>query len=239
MPYTETKQSVENSVCSAAVQDALREAFELAESAQAAAREQAMSIYTDVTQRDPQCGVAWFNLAVVQFRDGRINESIDSFERAQRFSQFRAVAASAMLNLLMKKHGICDVRAYERIAAPRLPEEFRHTKGGYLGVHGRCYNAANELKNRGYTCEVHVEGLICSVKVKAGDAEYVINLRGELNNLSMSIHRTKNNKMSVLAPPNLNAIERELYYLDIWELPIAQAPIPPPTTADKEQEPLR
>src|SRR5574341_2237286 len=78
---------------------ALREAFELGESSSVASRDRAISIYRDVTGRDPNCGVAWFNLGVLESRSRSIDAAIGSFEHAQRFPDFRAGAAFAMRNL--------------------------------------------------------------------------------------------------------------------------------------------
>jgi tetratricopeptide (TPR) repeat protein len=233
-----TNQPPEVWVCSMAVHGALCEAFQLGESTKAADKERAISIYRDVTQRDPQCDVGWFNLAVVESRTGRNDGAIDSFERAQRFPRFRAAAALALLNLLAQRHGIRNVASFERIVEPRLPEEFRGAQGSVLGVHGRCHNAANVLRNRGYACRVHGEGLSCSINVTTKRGDYVIQLRDMANTLLMSVHRTENNKTALLTAAGLNPVERELYYLDIAALPTAQAPIPPTAPAvGKQQEP--
>jgi len=206
--------------------DSLSTAFKCGESQSATTRGQGIDTYRNVAQRDPECGMAWFNLGVLHSRNGEVNEAVECFQRAQDFTEFRAVAAYAWLALLIEKGEIRDVASFQRLAEPKLPQEFRGTGGSVLGVHGRCYNAANEMNRRGYACEVHCEGLHGSIKISTPDAEYEIRLRDIYNTLTQTVFRTSHKETAQLNQHNLSsAADRELYWLNLASMPIAQAPV--------------
>jgi len=108
--------------------ETLREAFRLGEYNDASTRKKAMAKYRKYLWKDADCHVAWFNLGVIQSRNGKWQDAISSFSRAQESPQLRTLAAFAKLKLRVTNN--------EQVPDSDLPEEFRGENRGSLGVQG-------------------------------------------------------------------------------------------------------
>jgi len=158
---------------------ALQDAFRLGEATDAAGRAKAVDLYASITRQNPACHVAWYNLGVVQARNGLWTEALESFSKAGESADLRVVAACARLRLMVE-HG-------RKLTDRDFPEDFRGENRAALGVHGPCHNAANELRNRGYTCSAEGKGSSCTIKCIAGEVEYAISVNDFLGMLLKNV----------------------------------------------------
>jgi hypothetical protein len=199
--------------------DALRQAFRLGEARDPVGRSKAIDMYRAVVSEYPSAYDAWFNLGVVQSRNGQWRAAVQSLGKAQESPEFRLLAAFGRLKLVVDNGG--------QVSDADLPEEFRGDKRGVLGVHGPCHNAANELRNMGYPCTVEGKGKSCSIVSVAGATKYTITL-GDLNGLLLrNVFREERGKNVNLGDiEHLSQTDLLFGKLEVGRLPLIQTPIP-------------
>jgi hypothetical protein len=175
-------------------------------------------MYRAVLRDYPSSYDAWFNLGVIQSRNGQWQHAIRSFSQAEKAAELRVVAASAKLKLLVDNR--------KQISDADFPKEFRGENRGSLGVQGPCHNAANELRNRGYTCAVEGEGESCSIVSVAGSAKYIIVVNDLAGMLIKNVFREEHgSSVSLGDVDNLSETDLLFRRLDVGRLPLAQVPI--------------
>jgi len=198
--------------------EALRETFRLGEANDIATRKKAIAIYRAVLRDYPSCYGAWFNLGVVQTRNGQWQDAIQSFSQAQKSPELKVVAAFARLKLLVENG--------RQVKDADLPEEFRGDNRSALGVQGPCHNAANELQNRGCPCTVEGKGESCSIVSTVGTVKYTITVYDLMGMLIKNVFREERGRSVNLGDAeNLTEIDREFQRLELGALPLVQAPI--------------
>lgn len=200
------------------VDEAMKEAFRLGESVDNGERQEAIRIYAIVLQKSPALGVAWFNTGVIQSRMGNWQEAIRSFSQAQDDPDLRLVTAFAKLKL-KDENG-------QQLSDADFPQEFRGEKRGALGVQGPCHNAANELRNRGYSCTLESKGESCSIHCHTGNGDYIIAVNDLLGTLFKNVYRKEGGKeINLDDVESLSETDQEIKRLEVGRLPIAQAPV--------------
>lgn len=200
------------------VEEAMKEAFRLGESVDSESRRKAIQRYADVLHMSPFTHVAWFNMGVLQNRIGNWQEAIRSFDHVLDDPELRQVAAFARLKLKIENG--------QQLSDADFPQEFRGDQRGTLGVQGPCYNAANELRNRGYSCRLDPKGETCSIYCRTVDSDYIIKVYDVLGTLFKNVYRKTGDKEIQLDDmESLSDIDREIKTLDIGRLPLSQAPV--------------
>jgi hypothetical protein len=196
----------------------LKEAFRLGESVDREERLKAIQLYTEVLRNDPAIGVAWFNMGVIQSRMGDWQEALRSFAQQQNDPDLHLTAAFARLKLMVEKG--------QKLSDTDFPQEFRGEQRGALGVQGPCHNAANELRNRGYTCRVESKGESCSIHCHTANGDYIIAINDLFGTLIGNVYRKEGDKeINLIDAQSLSDTDREIKTLDVGRLPIAQAPV--------------
>jgi tetratricopeptide (TPR) repeat protein len=160
---------------------ALQEAFRMGETKDPSSQKKAIAAYQAIVNEHPDCAAAWYNLGVIQSRAGQWQAAVQSFSQAQKYPDLKIAAAYARLKLLVENGG--------QVLDADFPEEFRGDNRPALGVQGPCHNAANELRNRGYTCVVEGEGTHSSIVSTVGSAKYTIALSDLFGMLMKNVYR--------------------------------------------------
>ena len=200
------------------VDEAMKEAFRSGESVDNGERRKAIQLYADVVRRSPAIRVAWFNMGVIQSRMGNWQEAIRSFVQAQDDPDLRLAAAFAKLQLMVEKG--------QQPSDADFPQDFHGDKRSTLGVQGPCHNAANELRNRGYTCTLEPKGESCSIHCHTANGDYIIAVDDILGMLIKNVWRKEGEKEVNLGDAeSLSDTDREIKTLDVGRLPFAQAPV--------------
>ncbi|MFB0556405.1 MAG: tetratricopeptide repeat protein [Dehalococcoidia bacterium] len=198
--------------------EVLKEAFRLGEVNDISARKKAIAMYQDVLSDCPEYYDAWFNLGVIQVRNGQWQDAIKPFSQAEQSPELKVVAAFARLKLLVDQG--------RQVEDADFPAEFRGDNRGALGVQGPCHNAANDLRNRGHPCTVEDKGESCSIVSIVGAAKYTIAVNDLMGVLMKNVFREEHGK-SVSLGDVQNLSETDLIFgrLDVGRLPLVQAPI--------------
>jgi hypothetical protein len=206
--------------------ETLKQAFLLGESSDEEDRRKAIRLYAKMVNQSPRMGVAWFNMGVIQSRVGSWQTAVRSFEQAQSEPELQLAAAFCKLKVLVENG--------QQLTENDFPPEFRGEQRGALGVQGPCANAANELRNRGYTCRLESKGESCSIHCQSAKGNYIIAVNDMLGTLFKNVYRVDGEKEINLAEAEgLSGTDREIRTLDIGRLALAQAPVS--KTADADQ----
>jgi hypothetical protein len=200
------------------IEETIREAFRSGESVDGSERRKSIQLYAEIVHKDPANHLAYFNLGVIQSRLGDRSAAIHSFAQAQSDGELELVASYAKLKLM--------VESGQQPSDADFPPEFHGDNRGALGVQGPCHNAANELRNRGYTCTLEAKGESCSIHCHNANGEYIIAVNDLLGMLMKNVYRKEGDKKVNLSDvAGLSETEREIKTLDIGPLPLAQAPV--------------
>lgn len=193
----------------------LQEAFLLGESDEFDCRKRSIEKYRAYVAKSPDCAVGWYNLGVLQSKTDDWREALRSFLEARK-SDSLAVAASYARLRIMVEHNV-------KFSEEDFPQEFQGGTFYSLGVLGPGQNAANALRNRGFSCAVTSQGESCSISASAGGVEYRIRLTAVTDTLRKEVFRREGEKEISLSGVNQkNSREVMLAQLDVESLELAQ-----------------
>ena len=181
-------------------------------------RKKSIDIYTTIIKNNPNCYEAWFNLGVIQKRNGQWQSAIESFSKAEKSPELAVVAAYARLKSLVENG--TQLEEYD------FPANFRGNNRKALGVQGPCHNAANELRNRGYPCTVEANGERASIILMVGETRYIITVYDLEGMLIKNLSREEGTSTNLGDVNDLSEIELMLKRLEIGHLLLTQVNIP-------------
>jgi hypothetical protein len=196
----------------------LKEAFRLGESSVNKEKEKSIQLYKNIVKKSPSTLVAWFNMGVMQNRIGNWREAVSSFRKAEMDPELRLIAGFAKLKLKLDNG--------ESTTDGDFPPEYRGDKRATFGVIGPCANAANELRNRGYSCRLDIEDESCSIHCGIDNNHYIITVSDMLGMLIKNVWRKDGEDTIHLGGiKSLSDVDKGVSTLDVGRLPFSQAPV--------------